>query len=80
MIAQEKVAAAVQELLAEPPGEDAPPWALALHSLSLMGILDTFAAMLPEDPSEMDALLEWGAAKCLELRSDGAQPVQLITP
>jgi hypothetical protein len=78
MTSQEKVVALLHELLEEPPGEDAPPWALMLHSLSLTGMLDHAALMLPEDPGELDGHLEWLAGRCLEMRSDGAELLAII--
>lgn len=71
----EKLAQLRDEFLTTPPSPDADMGELAFRSALRAGI-PMVERMVPEDPSDLDELLERGARMLLELRSDDA-PIAL---
>jgi len=74
---KDKLRAAIAAHIDQPITEDANVITLTLQTLSMMGVHEQLLAELPDDPRELDELLEWGAVKILELRSDDAEPLRL---
>lgn len=71
----EKVHAMAQEYAGPPSPDDGPQELMLRSATQVVGPM--FLPMIPEDPQVLDQALAEMAAKLLELRSDGAPPVEI---